>query len=101
MRSYAATEANSSVKPVSKSAFLSTSRRSSTPQRRTTSSLSAWRPVGSSHFSNFGTEIHGSLCRVVTLTPPAEPSVSAAVSRSRPFVIRCFRSVMHSRASSG
>ncbi|MFT9473642.1 hypothetical protein [Streptomyces sp. 11-1-2] len=31
--------------------------------------MSAVRPVGSSSFSSFGTEIHGSPCRVVTFTP--------------------------------
>ncbi|MFE3679204.1 hypothetical protein [Streptomyces griseus] len=57
--------------------------------------MSAWRPVGSSSFSSFGTVIHGSPCRVVTFTPPAEPSASAADNLSRPSVIRCFRLVMN------
>ncbi|MEU8837331.1 hypothetical protein, partial [Streptomyces sp900116325] len=43
-----------------------------------------------------GTVIHGSLCRVVTFTPPAEPSASAADSRSSLSVIRCFKPVMNS-----
>ncbi|GAA2656688.1 hypothetical protein GCM10009864_23390 [Streptomyces lunalinharesii] len=30
--------------------------------------------MGSSSFSSFGTLIHGSPCRVVTFTPPDEPS---------------------------
>ncbi|OKI06784.1 hypothetical protein AMK13_15210 [Streptomyces sp. CB02056] len=47
MRSYAATEENSSVKPVRKSALFSTSSTSRTPQRRASSSLRAARPVGS------------------------------------------------------
>ncbi len=101
MRSYAATEENSSVKLVRKSVFFSTSRRSSTPQRRTTSSLSVCRLVGSASGSSFGTVIHGSPLRVVTFTPPAEPSTSAADSRSRPAFMRFFRSAMNALGFSG
>lgn len=101
MRSYAATEENSSVKPVRKSAFFNTSRRSRTPQRRATSALRAAKPVGSASGSSFGTVIHGSPLRVVTFTPPAEPSASEAEKRSRPAVMRFFRSAMNALGFSG
>jgi hypothetical protein len=92
---------DSSVKPVAKSAFFRTSSRSRTPHLGTTSALRASKPVGSSSLSSFGTVIHGSPLRVVTLTPPAEPSARPADNRSSPEVIRCFRPMMNSRASSG
>ncbi len=89
------------MKPVRKSAFFSTSRRSRTPQRRATSSLRAARPVGSASGSSFGTVIHGSPLRVVTFTPPAEPSASAPDTWSRPAVMRFFKSAMNAPGFSG
>jgi hypothetical protein len=57
--------------------------------------------VGSASGSSFGTVIQGSPLRVVTFTPPAEPSASAAESPSRAAAMRFFKSSMNARGFSG
>jgi hypothetical protein len=89
------------VYPVRNSLSFKTFSRSSVPQRRATSALSASSIAGSGNAASLGTLIHGSPWCVTIRTPPAPPSPSLASSSSRAVVIRCCREAMNSLGSMG
>jgi hypothetical protein len=96
-----ATEANSPVSPHRKSASLRMSSRSTTPQRRATSSFKAARVDGSGCGASFGTVIHGWPARLVIRTPPADPAASASSSWPSARRIRSCRAAMKAEGSRG